>query len=162
MFIAGGHIADYTGYPHAVIFDPATNGFTSLPDMNTGRWYPTTTTLPNGDVLVVSGDINSNTNVDALPQVFQFSTKTWRNLTTAQLSQPLYPNMLVAPNGKVFNAGPSRQSRYLNTAGTGSWSNVAVPNFSGFRDYGPAVMYSPGKVAMIGGVRSSDCHIGNN
>ena len=151
VFIAGGHIADYTGYAHAVIFDPATNGFTSLPDMNTGRWYPTTTTLPNGDVLVVSGDINSNTNVDALPQVFQFSTKTWRNLTTAQLSLALYPNMLVAPNGKVFNAGPSRQTRYLNTSGTGSWSNVAVLNFSGFRDYGPAVMYSPGKVAVIGG-----------
>jgi len=119
--------------------------------MNTGRWYPTVTTLPNGDVLVVSGDINANTNVDALPQVFQFATKTWRNLTTAQLSQPLYPNMLVAPNGKVFNAGPSRQSRYLNTAGTGSWSNVAVTNFGGSRDYGPAVMYSPGKVAVIGG-----------
>jgi hypothetical protein len=151
VFIAGGHIADYTGYPHAVIFDPATNGFTPLPDMNTGRWYPTTTTLPNGDVLVVSGDINANTNVDALPQVFQFSTKTWRNLTTAQLSQPLYPNMLVAPNGKVFNAGPSRQSRYLSTAGTGAWSNVAVMNFGASRDYGPAVMYAPGKVAMIGG-----------
>jgi hypothetical protein len=151
VFIAGGHIADYTGYAHAVIFDPAINGFTSLPDMNTGRWYPTTTTLPNGDVLVVSGDINSNTNVDALPQIFQFSTKTWRNLTTAQLSLALYPNMLVAPNGKVFNAGPSRQTRYLNTSGTGSWSNVAVLNFSGFRDYGPAVMYSPGKVAVIGG-----------
>jgi len=151
VFIAGGHIADYTGYPHAVIFDPATNGFTSLPDMNTGRWYPTTTTLPNGDVLVVSGDINANTNVDALPQVFQFATKTWRNLTTAQLSQPLYPNMLVAPNGKVFNAGPARQSRYLNTAGTGSWSNVAVLNFGGVRDYGPAVMYDVGKVLDVGG-----------
>ncbi len=151
VFIAGGHIADFTGYPHAVIFDPATNGFTSLPDMNTGRWYPTATTLPNGDVLVVSGDINANTNVDTLPQVFQFSTKTWRNLTTAQLSQPLYPNMLVAPNGKVFNAGPSRQTRYLNTAGTGAWTNVAVLNFGGVRDYGPAVMYSPGKVLDVGG-----------
>jgi hypothetical protein len=151
VFIAGGHIADFTGYAHTVIFDPATNGFTSLPNMNTGRWYPTATTLPNGDVLVVSGDINSNTNVDALPQVFQFSTKTWRNLTTAQLSQPLYPNMLVAPNGKVFNAGPSRQSRYLNTAGTGAWTNVAVLNFGGVRDYGPAVMYAPGKVLDVGG-----------
>jgi hypothetical protein len=151
VFIAGGHIADYTGYAHAVIFNPATNGFTSVPDMNTGRWYPTVTTLPNGDVLVVSGDINSNTNVDALPQVFQMSTKTWRNLTTAQLSQPLYPNMLVAPNGKVFNAGPARQSRYLNTAGTGSWSNVAVLNFGGVRDYGPAVMYDVGKVLDVGG-----------
>ena len=151
IFIAGGHIADFTGYPHAVIFDPATNGFSSVPDMNTGRWYPTVTTLPNGDVLVVSGDINSNTNVDALPQVFQMSTKTWRNLTTAQLSQPLYPNMLVAPNGKVFNAGPARQSRYLSTAGTGSWSNVAVLNFGGVRDYGPAVMYDVGKVLDVGG-----------
>jgi hypothetical protein len=151
VFIAGGHIADYTGYAHAVIFDPATNGFTSVPDMNAGRWYPTTTTLPNGDALVVSGDINSNTNVDALPQVFQFATNTWRNLTTAQLSLALYPNMLVAPNGKVFNAGPSRQTRYLDTAGTGAWSNVAVLNFSGFRDYGPAVMYAPGKVAVFGG-----------
>jgi hypothetical protein len=151
VFLAGGHVADYTGYAHAVIFDPATNGFTSLPDMNTGRWYPTTTTLPNGDVLVVSGDINSNTNVDVLPQVFQFSTNAWRNLTTAQLAQPLYPNMLVAPNGKVFSAGPSRQSRYLSTSGTGAWTNVAVLNFGGFRDYGPAVMYAPGKVAVIGG-----------
>ena len=151
VFIAGGHIADYTGYPHAVIFNPATNGFTSVPDMNTGRWYPTVTTLPNGDVLVVSGDINSNTKVDALPQVFQMSTKTWRNLTTAQLSQPLYPNMLVAPNGKVFNGGPGRQSRYLNTAGTGSWSNVAVLNFGGSRDYGPSVMYDVGKVLDVGG-----------
>lgn len=151
VFIAGGHIADYTGYAHAVIFDPATNGFTSLPDMNTGRWYPTTTTLPNGDVLAVSGDINSNTNVDALPQVFQFSTKTWRNLTAAQLSLPLYPNMLVAPNGKVFNAGPSRQTRYLDTSGTGAWTNGPVLNFTGFRDYGPAVMYSPGKVLDVGG-----------
>jgi hypothetical protein len=151
VFLAGGHVADYVGYAHAVIFDPATSGFTSLPDMNTGRWYPTATTLPNGDVLVVSGDINSNTNVDALPQVFQFSTMTWRNLTTAQLSLPLYPDMLVAPNGKVFNAGPSRQTRYLDTTGTGAWSNVAVLNFTGFRDYGPAVMYAPGKVAVIGG-----------
>lgn len=151
VLIAGGHVADYVGYAHAVIFDPATNGFMTLPDMNAPRWYPTVTTLPNGDVLVVSGDINSNTNVDALPQVFQLSTNTWRNLTTAQLSQALYPNMLVAPNGKVFNAGPSRQTRYLDTSGTGAWSNVAVLNFTGFRDYGPAVMYNAGKVLDVGG-----------
>lgn len=151
VMIVGGHIADYTGYPHAVIYNPATNGLSSQPDMNTGRWYPTATTLPNGDVLVVSGDINSNTNVDTLPQVFQLSTQTWRNLTTAQLALPLYPKMMVAPNGKVFNAGPSRQSRYLDASGTGAWSNVAVMNFTGSRDYGPAVIYGAGNVAVFGG-----------
>ncbi|HET9838380.1 MAG TPA: carboxypeptidase regulatory-like domain-containing protein [Candidatus Angelobacter sp.] len=151
VFIAGGHVADYTGYAHAVIFDAAKNTFTTLPDMNAGRWYPTVTELPNGDVLVVSGDINANTNVDTLPQVFQMSTNSWRNLTTATLAMPLYPNMLVAPNGKVFDAGPSRQSRYLNTSGTGAWSNVAVINFGASRDYGPILMYDVGKVLAVGG-----------
>lgn len=151
VFIAGGHIADYVGYAHATIFSSDTNSFKPLPDMNAGRWYPTTTVLANGDVLVVSGDINSNTNTDPLPQVYQFATNSWRNLTTAQLVQPLYPVMFVAPNGKVFNAGPNRQSRYLNTSGTGAWSNVAVMNFGAARDYGPGVMYDVGKVLEVGG-----------
>ncbi len=151
IFIAGGHSADYTGYPHAVIFDPAKNAFTALPDMNSARWYPTATTLPNGDVLVVSGDVDSNTNVDPLPQVFQMSSNSWRNLTTAQLALPLYPNMMVAPNGKVFQAGPNHQTRYLDTSGTGAWSNVATLNATEVRDYGPAIMYDSGKVIAIGG-----------
>lgn len=151
VFLAGGHIADYVGYAHATIFSFDTNSFKPLPDMNAGRWYPTTTVLPNGDVLVVSGDINSSTNTDPLPQVYQFATNSWRNLTTAQLVLPLYPVMFVAPNGKVFQAGPNRQSRYLNTSGTGAWSNVALMNFGAWRDYGPGVMYDVGKVLEAGG-----------
>jgi hypothetical protein len=149
VFIAGGHIADYVGFAHAIIFDPSSNSFKTLPDMNQGRWYPTTTVLPNGDVLVVSGDINANTNTNPLPQVYQFASNSWRSLTTAQLVQPLYPVMFVAPNGKVFAAGPNRQSRYLSTSGTGAWSNVAL--MSVLRDYGPGIMYESGKVLMVGG-----------
>ena len=55
VFIAGGHIADYTRYSHALIYDPFLNTMTQVPDMNEGRWYPSTTVLANGDVLVVSG-----------------------------------------------------------------------------------------------------------
>jgi len=151
VFISGGHIADYTGYAHSEIFDPNTNTFKTLPDMNAGRWYPTTTELPNGDVLVVSGDINSNTNTNPLPQVYQFSTNTWRSLTTAQLVLPLYPTMFVAPNGNVFQAGPNTQSRYLSTSGTGAWTNVARTNATVWRDYGPVVMYESGKILEVGG-----------
>ncbi len=89
--------------------------------------------------------------MDPLPQVFQLSTGTWRDLTSAQLMMPLYPNMLVAPNGKVFNAGPSRTSRYLDTTGTGAWSVVGTMNFAGSRDYGPVMMYDTGKVLSVGG-----------
>jgi len=151
VFITGGHIADYTGYAHAQIYDPERNTFTATPDMNAGRWYPTNTVLPNGDILVVSGDMTSNTTPNPLPQVYQVSSNTWRNLTSAQLQMPLYPVMLVAPDGRVFNAGPSQQSRYLNTAGTGSWALGPAMTFNGSRDYGPGLFYENGKVLEVGG-----------
>jgi len=151
VFIAGGHIADYTGYAHAIIYDPFNNTMTQVPDMNEGRWYPTTTALPNGDILVVSGDVNANTVVNPLPQVFQVGSSTWRNLTSAQLMQALYPVMLVAPNGQVFYAGPDTQTRYLDTSGTGAWTTVATRKFNGSRDYGPGLMYDSGKVLAVGG-----------
>jgi len=150
VFLAGGHIADFVGFNRAVIYDPSANAYTPLPNMNKGRWYPTTTVLPNGDVLVTSGDVNGVSHANALPQVFQFSTNTWRSLTSAQLVLPLYPLMFVAPNGKVFYAGNSSQSRYLDTAGTGTWTSVANTRFSS-RDYGPGVMYDQGKVLIVGG-----------
>jgi hypothetical protein len=151
VFIAGGHIADYTGYSHAVIYDPFKNTMTAVPDMNEGRWYPTTTELANGDILVVSGDVDSNTNVNPLPQIFQVGTGTWRSLTSAQSSLALYPLMFQAPNGKVFNAGPAPATKYLDTTGTGAWTSVATKTFTGWRDYGPGVMYDIGKILAVGG-----------
>jgi hypothetical protein len=150
VFLAGGHIADFVGFNRAVIYDPSANAYTPLPNMNKGRWYPTTTVLPNGDVLVTSGDVSGITHANPLPQVFQFSSNTWRSLTSAQLVLPLYPLMFVAPNGKVFYAGNSSQSRYLDTTGTGTWTSVANTRFSS-RDYGPGVMYDQGKVLIVGG-----------
>jgi hypothetical protein len=127
--------------------------------MQDARWYPTNTTLANGDVLVVAGEITRTTN-STLPQIWHPATNSWINLTSAQLAQPLYPMMFAAPNGQVFNAGPDRTSRYLNTSGTGSWSVVGTFNYSGTRDYGSAVIYD-GKVLIAGGdgggaVASSD------
>ena len=152
LFVAGGHTATFVGLSRASTYNPFTNAWSNLPNMNAGRWYPTVTVLANGDVLVVSGDIDSTTvvNRNTLPQVFQVSTGTWRDLTNAQLVQDLYPQMLLAPNGKVFNAGPSTTTRYLDTSGTGAWSFVA-DRVGGYRDYGSAVMYAPGKVLVMGG-----------
>ena len=154
VFIAGGHIADYVGYPHAAIYDPSSNSLKQTPDMNQGRWYPTATVLANGDVLVVSGDINSNTNTNPLPQIYSPATNSWRSLTSAQLVLPLYPLMFVAPNGKVFDAGTSPQTRYLDTTGSGAWTKVAVTKFGAsgkWRSYGPGVMYESGKILLAGG-----------
>jgi len=124
--------------------------------MNDARWYPTNTTLANGDVLVVSGFTVTGT-FNTMPQVWNPSTNTWRDLTSAQLMLPLYPWMFLAPNGQVFNAGDATEarattltSRYLNTSGTGQWTAVTSYNYNGVRDYGSAVMFD-GKILIAGG-----------
>ena len=151
LFVAGGHISDYVGLRDASIFNPVTNSWTRQPLMNLGRWYPTLTGLPNGDVLVVSGSDDVTTGNNTLPQVWQFATGTWRDLTSAQLSLPLYPYMFLAPNGLVFNAGPEVTTRYLNTTGTGAWTPVADRTFKAERLYSGAVMYEPGRILVAGG-----------
>ena len=151
LLVAGGQqVSNWIGLPNAYTYDPLNDTWTRLPDMNNGRWYPTSTTLPNGDVLVISGTINTTTtNVE--PQVWQSATGSWRNLTAAHLDLPFYPFMFVAPNGKVFCAGPSQTTRYLDTTGTGAWSSVADSNY-GTRNWGSAVMYDDGKVLLMGGI----------
>ena len=112
-----------------------------------GRWYPTNTTLPNGEVLTLAGTNETGTNV-AVPEVWNGST--WRPLTSAALDLPYYPRTFVAPDGRVFYAGELQQSRYLDVTGTGRWTNGPGRQF-GTRDYGSAVMYEAGKILYVGG-----------
>ena len=149
LLVAGGHIGTWRGLPNAYTYNPLDNTWTRLPDMNNGRWYPTNTTLPNGDILVISGTIRSGVfNVE--PQVWQSATGSWRNLTAAHLALPFYPFMFVTSNGQVFCAGPSPTTRYLDVAGPGAWSSVADSNY-GTRNWGSGVMYDDGKVLIMGG-----------
>jgi hypothetical protein len=150
LFVAGGHIENNVGLARASTYDASSGSWKYKPNMNAGRWYPTTTVLGNGDVLVVSGDIDTAVGVNKLPQVFQVETGTWRDLTSAQLALDLYPFMFLAPNGKVFHAGPGSKTRYLDVSGTGTWTFVA-DRVGEYRDYGSGVMYADGKVLVMGG-----------
>ena len=148
LLVTGGHISNNHGLPAATLFDWRTRTWSSGPAMNWGRWYPTSTTLANGEVLTVAGGDESGNDVTT-PEVW-LTGGGWRRLSTALLRQPYYPRMFVAPNGKVFVAGPERTSRYLSTSGTGSWTTVGDMHAQ-YRDYGGAVMYAPGKVLAMGG-----------
>jgi fibronectin type 3 domain-containing protein len=148
LLVTGGHIANNNGLPNTSYYDAFTNTWTPLANMNDGRWYPTNTTLANGDVLVVSGDRSAGGN-NTLPQVWQVGSASYRDLTSAVLGLPLYPKMFLAPNGRVFFAGNT--SRYLDTAGAGAWTTVANRLNSGRDNYGSAALYDHGKVVFIGG-----------
>ena len=153
LLVAGGHhYRDGVGEKTSTFFDFKTSQWSKGQDMNDGRWYPTTCTLSNGEVLVVGGSRGGGETVsmNPLPQVWKTSGG-WRDLTTAsgQVAE-YYPWLLLGPDGKVFYAGPESGSLFLDTSGTGKWTDGPDSQF-GYRDYGSAVMYEPGKVLIVGG-----------
>jgi hypothetical protein len=150
LFMTGGHFLDHVGIANTTFFDPATNTYTPGPTMNAGRWYPTNTVLANGDVVIVSGDMNGDETANPLPQVLQ-ANGTLRDLTGALWAAPLYPRMFLAPDGRVFSTAPNVRSRWLKTDGTGVWRNGPFTANNIYRSYGAAVMYAPGKILMVGG-----------
>jgi hypothetical protein len=150
LFMAGGHNRrNGIGINSAYIYNPTSGAWTQLPDMNNNRWYPSCTTLANGDVLVTSGSYDQNYSNNDLPQVFQIASGTWRNLNSAVLAMTLYPRQFLAPNGKVFFA--TQTSRYLDTSGAGAWTVVGNQVVGGRENYGSAAMYNIGKIIMSGG-----------
>jgi hypothetical protein len=117
LLVVGGHVADLDGEKKASIYDPVSGTWTRLPDMNAGRWYPTALTLASGDVLVMGGTYvpvgRTQHEINLVPQVWQAASNTWRDLSTAQQGwvpqwADFYPFLYVAPNGRVFDAGPLR------------------------------------------------------
>lgn len=160
LLVTGGHhFTDGNGEPHTNIFNFNDNSWTRAADMNAGRWYPTNTTLANGEVLTISGLYVSGGQLvtNTTPQVWQ-ANGTWRYLTPPPQGETLhlYPWMLLAPDGRVFNSGPQKTSRFLNTSGAGTWSDgpdsaLGTDPQADVRSYGTSVMYDHGKVLNIGG-----------
>jgi galactose oxidase len=156
LFMAGGaQPANAAGNWPAIadVFKRSANGSWSiLPKMALERWYPTATLLPNGEMLVSSGiKVQNETPNIALPEVYQ-KDGTWRSLTGASDKFPaLYPWMHVMPDGRVFNTGPQREMLILETAGTGKWTSIPTDRDVVNRGYGSSVMFSEGKVLVVGG-----------
>jgi len=150
LLVTGGHVSDGVGEKHAAIYDADRNTWTKLDDMNAGRWYPNAITLPTGGVFVFGGAVTPAEGNNSVPQIWERGK--WRSL--AQFpppgDTPLYPMMHVAPDGRVFVAGPIKHTWFLNTNGAGSWTEG--PASAGtYRDFGSSVIYDKGKVIIIGG-----------
>ena len=148
LLVAGGHITDGHGLPNANLFDAVSRSWQVGPAMARGRWYPTNTTLPDGEMVTVAGADESGTAV-AIPEIWTGTG--WRQLTTASLTLEYYPRDFLAPDGRIFDAGEEQPSRWLDVTGTGRWSDGPRRNQPGWRSYGSAVMYQPGKILYAGG-----------
>lgn len=148
VLVAGGHLSDDIGLPTGRIFDPISNTWSATPDMAVGRWYPSLTTLPNGKVLVLSGEVGGMGDFARIPEVYDPVTNTWSQLPLASLAIPYYPHAFVLPNGKVAVTGTAEAAvpaRVLDTA-TQTWTTIDPQLF----DQYSSAMYLPGKVLKTG------------
>jgi hypothetical protein len=152
VFLAGGHIDDNQGLPNVTLFSPTTDAWTSLAPMARGRWYPTTTVMGNGDVVIIAGRDENMVEV-TIPEVW--SNGTLRQLTGASQALPYYPRAFVAPDGRLYVAGSAINTRYLSLEGNGSWQNGPKRVGEG-RPYGSAVMYDDGKILYAGGGQTTN------
>jgi PKD repeat protein len=152
LLVAGGHISTDRGHAGMNIFSTEAQSWTPLAPMRRGRWYPTNTTLGNGDVVILAGRDEAGVVVGE-PEVW--GPGGLRVLSGASRALPYYPRAFLAPNGQVFYAGEQQTSRYLNPSGSGSWTTVG-DRLYGTRDYGAAVMYDDGKILYVGGGRTTN------
>ncbi len=150
VFLAGGHIDDNMGLPNVTTFSPVTEQWTSFTPMQRGRWYPTTTVMGNGDVVILAGRDEDAVEV-TIPEVW--SNGALRQLPGADRALPYYPRAFLTPDGRVYVAGPANVTRFLDISGSGAWTNGPT-RLGGSREYGSAVMYDDGKILYAGGNRT--------
>ena len=151
ILIAGGHISDHHGLPNITLFSDD-NVWASGAPMARGRWYPSATTMGDGDVVITAGEDQNTVPVD-LPEVW--SNGSIHRLNGASRAFPFYPRQFLAPDGRLYVAGPERATFYLSVHGSGAWT-PGPPRVFGGRNYGSAVMYDDGKILYAGGAYTTN------
>lgn len=129
-------------------------------DMNMARWYPTLTTLPNGETLVMGG-VDGSFNPVPTPEIY--GNGDWRGLYGASNSDVInsdevkwfYPRNFVAPSGRIF--GMTGDVMYfLDWEGNGSIEIAGKLPDRTRSHVSSAVMYRPGQVLQVGGTINGD------
>jgi hypothetical protein len=159
VLFAGGTLQydPFYGAQNAAIFDPSqpvASAFTNVASMANGRWYPTLTTLPNGQVIAMSG-LGTNGSLTNAIETYNPGSNTWSSAGTGP--GVLYPRFHVLPNGQLFYSGPSQDTYFFNPSGN-TWTYLGNTNYQNQRGYGTSVLlplspangYDP-KVMIMGG-----------
>ena len=158
----------YGGLKKAYLFDPFTETWEQLDDMQVGRWYPTLIRLADDRVLTLSGleyrapTEQPKTNILKIlyelitkikdyivrvQEVFDPPTKTWSPMKDER-KLPLYPRLHLLPDGDVFYSGvfnthfftPGRYPSARWNPQTEAWTDVGGVHWEKNREEGISVL----------------------
>ena len=151
LLIAGGIVglSDSVGPRESTFFDPVTETFSPGPLMSQGRYYPSTTTLPDGRVVVMAGVTTCSTCIADRPEIYDPATNSWSDMAdSARTTIRFYPHNYVLPDGRVLAAahGDVAAATTVLDPSTQTWTTIDARITDGHS----SVMYLPGKVVKSG------------
>ena len=162
ILISGGNNSSKT-----TLYNPATNAWTSGPDMKIARGYQSNVTTSTGEVFTIGGSYSGRAGTSRHGEVWS-AAGGWRTLPNVLVDNILTDDprgpyrsdnhswLFAAPGGRVFHAGPSRQMNWISTSGNGSITSAGLRSDSPDAMNGDAVMYDVGKILTVGGSTAYD------
>ena len=153
----------YQGLKDSYVFDPATNAYTRINDLNAGHWYPSATILGNGDVISLGG-LGEDSSGTVATEYYDAAEGRW--LAAWEANQTwrfwgLYPSMILMQDGRLFYTGSHVFGDGLSGTGasiydypTGSVVDVPGLRLKDERDQSMSVLLPPAqdqRVLTIGG-----------
>jgi len=157
IFVTGGtnHVRTTS------VFDFRTNAWSTVDQMNNGRWYPTTVTMPTGSVFTAIGSSGGE-----YPELWREGAG-WKQLTGASMQSAVisltsnyeniwWPLLHVDPKGKVFHSGPTPKMHSIETSGLGKVTQVGPEMTEWYPKHGATVMYDEGKLLVAGGATAGN------
>jgi hypothetical protein len=164
IMASGGHNDAYgagsnAGITNVLEYIPYSNTWTQAKPMNYARWYPSDVELPNGNIIVASGENSNATRLVFQMEEYNYTNNTWSVLPyTANTSSAtnFYPHLILLPTGNIFMAGMSQSNLMFNPS-TNTWSTSPANPSAWLRVYGGDVLL-PGleRVLAVGGRQQND------
>ena len=96
---------EYWGDDTSYLFDPVSERYERVEDMDLARWYPTLVGLADGKVLSVSGLDEFGRIVDGQNEIYDPATKRWTTRPDIKRTFPTYPSLFLMPGGDLFYTG---------------------------------------------------------
>ncbi|MEM9081299.1 MAG: LamG-like jellyroll fold domain-containing protein, partial [Verrucomicrobiota bacterium] len=134
--------------PLASYFDWNNDVWVRAPDMNDGRWYPTSTALPDGTMITARGSGPGSNNIERFYPGTGWERLPEENVT---LLSKAFPLNWVTPSGRILCLGPGGSFKWIDpnnqtvvTEITGS----TIPSRA--QEQGGVACFRPGKVLLAG------------
>ena len=159
-FLEDGRLLVNGGGPQVTttsIYDFSGNQWVRDVSMSRRRWYNASTTLPGGGVFTLGGIPE-----DGVGELWT-SGVGWSVLAGARVTpmtvdagsymprSEQHPKVLVAPNGKLFAAGPTPNMQWYDTASGGSVRFAGRRGDDIYAQNNVTVMFDVGKILTAGG-----------